>query len=105
MWCVVHHIPIDLSSFIIQHMFDATDKNKGKMPYGMIITCIIQHLGLYLGGDRKIQMSPYDAYSHCTLFRLKFYQDNGIWKMPPAGTAEGHDENAEGALAHTNRSY
>ncbi|GAV85306.1 hypothetical protein CFOL_v3_28744 [Cephalotus follicularis] len=63
MWHVVSRKPFNLPNFIMKNMLRASSKIDGALPYGMVITKIFSHLGIFPGNEVPSTIDVGDVYN------------------------------------------
>ncbi|GAV89328.1 hypothetical protein CFOL_v3_32746 [Cephalotus follicularis] len=70
MWHVVTGKPLNLPHLIMKNMLRASSKVEGALPYGMVITKIIAHVGILPGNEVSSRIDVRDVYNASSLKRM-----------------------------------
>ncbi|GAV69887.1 hypothetical protein CFOL_v3_13387 [Cephalotus follicularis] len=104
MWHIVTGKPLNLPHLIMENMLRATSKVEGALPYGMVITKILSHLGIVFGNEVASRIDVGDIYNASSLKRMGwkrvFDSDKGVEWLPKEGgrrrkRVEGEGEDVE----------
>ncbi|GAV92059.1 hypothetical protein CFOL_v3_35443 [Cephalotus follicularis] len=89
MWHIVSGKPLNLPHLIMKNMLRATSKVDGALPYGMVITKILSHLGIMFGNEVPSMIDVGDIYNASSLKRMGwkrvFDVDKGVEWLPKEG--------------------
>ncbi|GAV91253.1 hypothetical protein CFOL_v3_34652 [Cephalotus follicularis] len=69
-WHVVTRKPLNLPHLIMKNILRASSKVEGALPYGMVITKIIDHFGILPGNEVPSRIDVGDVYNASSLKRM-----------------------------------
>ncbi|GAV89348.1 hypothetical protein CFOL_v3_32765 [Cephalotus follicularis] len=70
MWHEVTGKSLNLPRLVMKNMLRPTSKVEGALPYGMVITKIIYHLGIVVGNEVASRIDVGDIYNASSLKRM-----------------------------------
>ncbi|GAV71991.1 hypothetical protein CFOL_v3_15480 [Cephalotus follicularis] len=89
MWHVLTGKPLNLPYFIVKNMLRASTKIDGALPYGMVITKIFAHFGIFSGNEVPSRIDVGDVYNASSLKRIGwkrvFETGKGVKWLPKEG--------------------
>ncbi|GAV79152.1 hypothetical protein CFOL_v3_22617 [Cephalotus follicularis] len=89
-WHVVTGKPLNLPHLIMKNILRASSKVEGALPYGMVITKIIAHFGIFPGNEVPSRIDVGDVYNASSLKRM------GWMRVFDAGKGNGCLRKVEG---------
>ncbi|GAV81670.1 hypothetical protein CFOL_v3_25124 [Cephalotus follicularis] len=72
MWHVVSGKPLNLPNLIMKNMLRAYSKIDGALPYGMVITKIFAHFGIFPGNEFHSRIDVGDVYNASSLKKMSW---------------------------------
>ncbi|WVZ15112.1 hypothetical protein V8G54_012678 [Vigna mungo] len=95
-WLIKNNVALNWPHHIMQHMLKCKASDT-PLPYGVLITQIMQYCGVHVDGDATSHIRPRHHFSINSLKRLNIVNVNGVWQHD-----DGDDEEEEQPQQHHN---
>ncbi|WVZ16965.1 hypothetical protein V8G54_009947 [Vigna mungo] len=95
-WLIKNNVALNWPHHIMQHMLKCKVSDT-PLPYGVLITQIMQYCGVHVDGDATSHIGPRHHFSINSFKRLNIVNVNGVWQHD-----DGDDEEEDQPQQHHN---
>ncbi|GAV87005.1 hypothetical protein CFOL_v3_30431, partial [Cephalotus follicularis] len=83
MWCILSKIKFCFPLLMLKTMVRAFTQKKSVLPFGSILTKILQHNQVRIEGEVAKKLKKEDTYNKSTLNRMGWKKQGGVWTYCP----------------------